>query len=298
MPEPLGEQNIDGYLTAFADGELDAAQNIQVLNYLTSHPAALRLMLDQQQLRVEAQRAIRGRTPGVPDALRQRIEALAASITTDAPAASARAPTGGAGSAKWRMAAAAMLLIGITAGGLAGRFLLRPTPPATVAVIDRPVPVERPAPVIPASLLSAATRVHVDCSRLAERLHGAGYPPAFLDLAAAVKADVGVDSPRPDLSSIGFRFVGAGPCGRPLEGTIHLLYRSTEVGSVAGVSVFVQRNAGQLPLQPGNLYTASGPDAPFPMLAWRTERVVYFLLADDAETADRARRAIGGAPNP
>jgi hypothetical protein len=89
---------------------------------------------------------------------------------------------------------------------------------------------------------------------------------------------------------------GAGPCGKPLPGTAHLLYRSVRPGSVKAVSVFVQSWHGQYPLGAGRLYTVSVASSPFPMLAWRTESVVYFLLADDEATERAAASLIRGAP--
>jgi hypothetical protein len=119
----------------------------------------------------------------------------------------------------------------------------------------------------------------------------------LLDLAASVRQDLGrEDAPYPDLSAIGYRFVGAGPCGKPLEGTVHLLYKSPRPESV--ISLFVQAHDGRFGMRPGTLHTLAGAGAPFPAYAWRTERVVYILVADDEQAADRARAAIGTAPKP
>ncbi len=81
MPGPPGEPNILEQLTAFADGELDAAQNLGVLRYIASHPEALELMDQEQRLRMAARRVVRDRTPAATPALRARIEALAASAS-------------------------------------------------------------------------------------------------------------------------------------------------------------------------------------------------------------------------
>ncbi len=77
--DPLGEQNILEHLTASADGELDGAQNLELLRYIAAHPEALELMDQEQQLRLAARRVVRDRAPAVTPALRARIEALAAS---------------------------------------------------------------------------------------------------------------------------------------------------------------------------------------------------------------------------
>lgn len=319
MRDPIGEHNIHAYLTAFADGELDAADNLAILDFLARNPDTVRLMRDQQRLRLVALRAVRGSTPTAPAALRGQIEAMAAATlaagpipeaTVPRPAAGGRTPEADGPNRRrpWPVSAAvvASLVLGLAAGGLAGRFLLSPRDATPDAVARALLPAASPdkgtmgagaADVVPVGLVTAATRLHVDCSRLADRLHAAGYPPQFGELAAALRQDlVGGNVPFPDLSGVGYRFVGAGPCGDPLEGTIHLLYKSPPPESV--ISLFVQRNAGQFPMRAGTLYTLSAAGAPFPVHAWRTERVVYFLVADDQESADRARAAITTAPKP
>lgn len=45
-------------------------------------------------------------------------------------------------------------------------------------------------------------------------------------------------------------------------------------------------------MQRGKVYLVSAPDSPHPMLAWRTEDVVYFVVGDDATTVDHARDEI------
>jgi hypothetical protein len=150
--------------------------------------------------------------------------------------------------------------------------------------------------VLPAAVVAGAEEVHGICSRLALGLHSGGYPADVAGLAASVEHDLHSDRPYPDLTSIGFAYRGAGPCGKPLADTAHLLYRSLRPGSVHAVSVFVQPWHGQYPIEAGRLYTASVAQNPFPMLAWRTDRVLYFLLADDPATERAAAALIRTAP--
>jgi hypothetical protein len=67
-------------------------------------------------------------------------------------------------------------------------------------------------------------------------------------------------------------------------------------GSVQAVSIFVQGWHDQYPLDAGRLYTVSVASSPFPMLAWRTDKVVYFLLADDAATVQKSAELIRQTP--
>ena len=185
--------------------------------------------------------------------------------------------------------AAAVILLAI--GIWVGHGLVRPNAP-----VSQRGPDENPADVIPASVIAQAEEIHGFCSRLAEGLHSAGYPADIAPLAASVEPDLHTDHPYPNLTSIGYRYRGAGPCGRPLPDTAHLLYRALQPGSVRAISVFVQPWHGQYPLDANRLYTVSVASSPFPMLAWRTDNVVYFLLADDAATERAAASLIRGAP--
>ena len=281
MLDRVGDNNIQDHLTALADGELDAAQVLAVIDYLVAHPDALTAMRANQRVRLAARRAMRALTPPVPDALRRKIEA----------AASAAAPS--RGPRKWPMplfAVAAALLVGL----LVGRWALQP--PATRVVVSQPTP-EAPTAVepVPPTLIAYASRVHADCSRLEVGLHAAGYPQELSGLAGAVRADLSAPASHPDLSAIGYQFVGAGPCGEPLKGTVHLLYHSVDKGQGRTISVFVQANQGQFKIDRGKLYLLSGPRSPFPVYAWRTDAVVYFLVADNDATAKLARAQIAVA---
>ncbi len=284
MSDPIGKHNIGEYLTAFADGELGAAQILTVLDYLAEHRAeGLELLRTQQHLRVAAGRAVRTLTPPVPDALRRQIQTLAQ--------AAAGAPDQRRVSSKtWRETlrgplpgiAAGLLVTGMLVG-----WALAPRAVTSVADVR-----SAPEPLVPARLVAHASLVHADCSRLAEGLHAAAYPTELAELSAAVRTDTGGENPYPDFRGIGYEFVGAGPCGAPLRNTVHLLYYSTVPGRRSAISVFVQPHAGQFALQPDKLYQVSDDRSPFPMFAWRTSRIVYFLVADTGDIAAAARGAM------
>ena len=264
-------------------------RTIELMDYLAAHPEANALLRDQQNLRAAVKRIIRSGTSVVPEPLRSRINAIWIEERVERESK----PSHGAATPNrvflgWRLMAviAASLAIGL----LAGRLVLpRPQPQTVVTGKD----FESAAKIVPAVVVAHASRIHADCSRLADSLHSAPFPAG--QLRDSVIHDLASSNPYPDLTSAGFRFVGAGPCAHPLENTIHLLYRDNH-GGVATVSVFVQLYNGQFKMQPGSVYTISESSSPFPMLAWRTEHVIYFLTADDPETVEKARRAIGLSP--
>ena len=285
MPERIDEHNIEQQLSAFVDGELDAAQMTLVLDYLAAHREALDSLRGHQRLRASAASILRNQAPPPSASLRARVEQIAFEHRPKLEPAIAihRSPS----RIGWQWAAvAAMLIIGFAAGRWA--YFARSTSPQIVIA-------EPPPPVVPVSIISHAAAIHADCSRLAMGLHTAGYPIELGGLADAVRRDLSSDKPFPDLSSIGFVYRGAGPCGSPLPNTIHLLYRAKD--STHALSVFVQTNNGQFSMKEGTLYTLSDPRSPFPMLGWRTPRVVYFLIADDAPTIEKARAVIAPAAN-
>lgn len=257
------DNNLIELLTAFADGELDAAQTLAMWTYLAEHPdrhAALRWLQEQQQLTLAA-RQISERA--APSDLRERITAsVRPTLESKRPRARKSAWGRRIG---YPLAAAAGLAIGITATV----FMARSAPPAEV---------------LPARLIAAVGRVHAHCSRLPEALHDATLEATDATIATAMKTSLGSGSATPDLLPAGFRFVGADHCLGTRAQTVHLLYRSTDA-SQAAVSVFVQADAGKFSgLDSGRVYRVSSPTSPFPTLTWKSGSIIYVLVADDDKT--------------
>ena len=293
MLKPLNENNLRDHLTAFADGELDAAQTAAVWAYLANDPngpAALRWLADQTQMTLAAKRTITAPAPGD---LRDRITSLVFAEPAAGASASINdshgdgphpdvlklpAPTAWPRRIGYAMALAAAVAIGVTI--------------ANHSFKAAPV-----GNVLPVELVAMAGRVHAECSRLPEALHKATFKETDPRLAELTRDDLAGNSngdvAAPDLSSIGFRFIGAGPCPASRFSTIHLLYRSTKPLGLAAVSLFVQVDAGQFPsLKVDHVYRVSSPTSPFPMLAWRSGKVIYFLLADDERTEAGALQSL------
>ncbi len=283
MIEP-NPDNIYPLLTALADGELSAEDADRLTRYLSCHPELTQWLRDQRRLTDAAARALRTPPALAPQALRRRVLQMARGDGTGAAPATTRVFHRGV---LVRQALAASVLL--TVGLLAGRY--GPRGPS-------PIPHVAPAqtPVIPASIVSHVALLHADCSRLDDARHAAPFPAG--ELSADVKRDLSSDKPYPDLAPLGFRYVGAGPCGHALEGTLHLLYRTTRPDSRAAVSVFVQPFAGQYALDAGTVYSLAAAQSPFPTLAWRTDKVVYFLVADDEATERQALALIRNVPKP
>ena len=272
------EHNIRQAIMAYADGELDAEQRAAMLGYVTANPEWLTVLRDLERLRATARRVMRDSTPAVPDTVRQRITALAPAAalpigkTSDAPQPFRWRPLAAA-------AAVALLL------GLAGGLMIPSRPPRSPAAA---------APTVPLTLAAAVTRVHVDCSRFPLAGHAGPFPttgPAAA-LADSVRQAFHADATHPDLSSLGFEFVGAGPCRVPLDGTIHLLYRAADPNRRETLSVFVQADRGQIDLPLRQMAVMTAATEPHPAYVWRADGAVFFLVADAADVADKARDVV------
>ncbi|MDB5327238.1 MAG: hypothetical protein JWM57_2807 [Phycisphaerales bacterium] len=278
MLDPLNETNLRDHLAAFADGELDAAQAAAVWAYLADEakgPAAIRWLADHQQVNLVARRVL---NVPAPAEVRDRISAMIASEPSSAPPSSLSI-TGNHWPRRigYALAMAAAMAIAVT---VSNSFL-------------RQAPV---ANVLPPELVTMISRVHGECSRLPEHLHDAHFDETDPQLAKLTQSDLGGNG-APDLTSAGFRFIGAGPCPASKIHTVHLLYRSTRPQALAAVSMFVQADTGQFPaLKPGHVYRVSSPTSPYPTLAWRSGKVIYFLLADDDRTESSVLQTVHPTP--
>ncbi len=282
MTEPLGKDNIPEYLTAFADGELNATEILVVLEYIKAEPRALDVLMEQQHLRVAAMRAVLKHTPPVPAALSEHIADLASAAASQSISKPPPEPRARMAWRFWLTSLAAMLCLvaGIAIGYMA------PRPPIGT---KENVAVAPEAYDVPPSVVAAVTGVHVDCSRFAARLRPGAFPKELGAISAAVQEDFSRNEPYPDLSPIGYRFIDAGPCRKPLANTAHLVYQSTARNVTDKISIFVQPLAAHPQLEPGKFYLVSDADSPHPMFALRTSRAVYFLVGDEAEITERAR---------
>ena len=285
MSESIAPHNLEEHLTAFSDGELDAALHPALFRYLQEHPEALQRLEQEQHLRLVARRLVEGSVPGPSGELRARIEAL--QVDEDEPADDGGvtpAPSPGRrrwSAARWLAAPlAAAALLGL--GFVWGRQFVAP-----VGVVVVPPPPARHA------IASDVTSVHVDCSGLASRLHDAAFPVDRPQLRSVVASVFGGEHPHPDLAAAGYALVGSGPCGHPLEDTVHLLYRATGEEARDTVSVFVRPDRGDAVMEPGRSYELRGGANPHPVFTWREGGVRFFLVTDGIDPARRVLAAMG-----
>ena len=256
-----GPRELD--LMAYADGQLPPAAAEEVRRWLEANPEARAKVAVHGKL-CDAARRCMG-TPAVPMGLIARVDEMARQE---------------AGATRWRMgwvsAVAAVLVVGL------GTVMMW----ATLTGGERRALV-RQSDLVPVTWVRSTARVHLGCSKHVDHFHAA-FPNSVKAMPASLKEFIGHDATCPDLSKLGYRFAGCGPCMIPGGKTAHLLYRPTD-GSDRCVSLFVQPDTGQLKLDAAKVYYAPDPEDGTPMIVWRGKGVLYYLVAEaDGQLASAA----------
>jgi anti-sigma factor RsiW len=250
-------------LMAYADGELDAAGQERVRQYLATRPEGERKVEAFKKLQQAGRRVMSD--VAVPAGLLDRIAEL------DEPAPR---PI-------WRIgylrAAAAILIVAL--GTVA--FLV---------VRNAPTPVVQGSPLVTAQFVSSASKVHINCARDAEHF-AAGFPRKVQELPGSLQTYLGHSATCPDLTDLGYRFNGCGPCAIPGGKTAHLLYQSTQ--GKGPVSLFIQADEGQLLLEDHKVYLARDAVDGTEMIVWRGHGVVYYLVGENDEQLANAAQEMG-----
>jgi len=94
---------------------------------------------------------------------------------------------------------------------------------------------------------------------------------------------------------LGYEFAGLGRCGVPGTGqSAHLIYRPIAVIEGPAISLFIQEDTGELPLEEGTTCYCAGlcKDGKKQITVWRREGMVYYLVTP-AVLHDKAREAFG-----
>lgn len=274
----------DHDLLAYADGELPEDRREAIRRALADQPHLTARVEELIALRQSARRAVHNATPEAPQSLRQKLAGLDA--TDDAPLSlhPAPAPPPAAGKSwRWRIAAPAVaaVLIAAAAGWLYVLSInakLGTHPPAEPAIFTM------------AAFVNDVTRKHLMCSALEDHFIDPQFPRSVKDLGQAAESFMGQPVLTPDLTSIGFEFAGAGPCNVPGGQTLHILYRSTRTGEF--ISLFVQRPPWKIEVDDGHQAIGAGPDADHPMIIWRADTVMYYLVCDDFGACEQAQKLI------
>lgn len=276
-------------LRAAADGELTAQDRSDLEAHLRTNPDDAAVVLFEQQLRESVGVEIWGE----PSAeLRARIAGLCAASTSPdhrhLKPLLRRSSFANVGFRWVYGAVAAVLLVAVGTGA----WLARPRhnlPPAGTLVTAS----HREA------LSSFISAQHKACEVSAAMVSKRFRIGPLSDATAPLSDILGVT---PDLSSLNHpnvRYLGASECAVPGDGnSIHIVLDVTP--SVTGsseaalVSLFIQRDTGEVAIETGQAYelTATGGDGP-PIVVWRDGVMIYFLRSSSPTELDAVQRAIG-----
>lgn len=283
-----------------ADEELSAEQ-ARALDALSATPDARvsERVAFEHALRDSVSRVMSD-APPAPDALRERIlAALRGDAEQQAPepipfrTPEPARPSGHTGPFRlgWILAAAALV-------GVAAIALLVPNQTGV-----GPSTTQRSA-ILPAAtaerLVSFLDSSHDKCANFGDVFKQKMIARTHAEAAEAAIAilprvpDV-LELPDERLAVLGYRFAGLGRCAVPGKGrSAHLIYRSITEADAVAISLFVQEDTGELPLEEGTKCYCAGlcKDGKKQVTVWRREMLIFYLVAP-ADLQPRAREVFG-----
>ncbi len=281
----MDETEANKHLAAFADGELDTPETLRVLEHMAADPVVTKRVIHQQQLRQAVGRVISQNSSPAPEALRQKIQQLAASRprqpnvptapltgrrtgSPSDPAASKRAVL-----ARWVPLAAALIALS------AFIFLTRKS-------ADHPISQARYAMFI---------NRHGSCSRKIELLmHTERFPQNITKLPSAVAGFL--DNPLSsglDLSAIGYEFHAVGECNVPGGKSVHLIYRAKDDPSGQDtISLWIRQYRNSPDIEPDRPYLLTGVGVTDPLILWRQQGMVFYLVGNSLASVETAKNLL------
>ncbi len=279
----------DQTLAAFADGELDGEQNLEMLKRMAQDPSTAQRVAEQQKLRRAVAQAMDDPSQKAPAELRDRISQLAQGeqarrVTQPKPTPPQTGSPVLAVIGRWMPAAvAAVLLVGalITlnqAGGLGSDRLITS------------------AQILNTSMVDQFGDRHFKCARHITPMHGTDqFPQDLSELPGALSEyfDQPVDQEVLNLSSLGYEFDMAGLCVIPGKGAVHMVYKSqAPTGQTDTLSLWLRPYDKRSGVESDRLYKTADPQENYPMLVWRHGGMVYYLVGDSHDSVERAFDAI------
>ncbi|MFW6336650.1 MAG: anti-sigma factor family protein [Phycisphaeraceae bacterium] len=310
MTEESRDHQVKKFLAAFADGELDIEQTIEILSRLSMDPATAARVEHQQRLREAVARVMEGpdcrdHSTRCPDALRKEIERVTVEHASDAHASSSSSSLSATSATeednasphprrtgvlatigRWMpLAAAAALLfaaVGVYfASGVSGPDQLRYGSQASS--------------ILPASVAEKMDRRHGTCSSdTTELQHYAHYPESVRELPDAVARKMNASGrgivPL-DLSVLGYRYVQAGECVIPGKPAVHVVYRTEPAAAedAEAMSLWITPDRGQFDaVSEGRVFMARITETHHPVMLWKRGGLVYLLLGEKLSDVESA----------
>lgn len=279
-----------------ADGEADAV----AAETLAGDVGAARSVLHEQQMRAAVAKAVTAAADSfkAPAALRMEIASLLAGDPTEfASRSGAKQPAIAGRIGRWApLAAAAAVAIGslvLLSEGTRGGATPESANVAIVATANQGV--------LPAERADRFARRHVRCSQKLSELFGTDrFPTDTKVLPAAVGGYLKQDIPAQlDLTGIGYRVEAAGVCTIPGQGAVHVLYRADpSTGRRDTLSLWIRKadanDEVSAKLEEGRIYVGADTTTPHPMMLWRQNGLMHYLVGDAGDRVQEAAVTIHG----
>lgn len=287
------------YLAAFADGELDVDQNLRLLEHMKMDPNATARVAHQQQLRECVCRCMSTDCPPMPDLLKQSVVQMLEEPSVDEhEAVIARIRPYQVTALLSSIAAAIAICLSL--------FMYFNQPHVTPGFSVSEVAIENHIPgfsdytaasILPVSQVDRFATRHTSCAQQISLLHHfASNPSNIEEMPKVISEHLGNQAyPCLDLSNIGYQFAGAGPCKIPNDISAHLIYKSTpESGKQETISLWIAPDDGTLDLVPDKVFRIRGPESQHPIITWRHNNLVYYIVGDTYMNIQKAYVALNG----
>ncbi len=299
MAEKHSKEDPRKYLAAFADGELDVQDSLHVLEHMTMHPNATRRVMHQQQLRQMVGESMKDAQPKAPEALRDAVLAIADASDE---AALPQPPGVLARIRPWALSAiAAMLLAAVVIQYMPNNAVQAPAPIESQQVSQSSVAEVPDAWLLGSQTVSSLTRRHVTCTRMINQMNqSVRFPENLEQMPAAISDFLQIsDQSTPhqlDLTNIGYRYEEAGPCWSPGGKSVHMIYRPTRNHAAQdAISLWVQPLFDECSfshIESDKVYWATSDEAAHPMVVWRHNGMIYYLVGDSPQAVKDASNVL------
>lgn len=283
-------KSMDEMLMALADGELDFADQPQVMAKIAEDPKAAHRLAYEQKLKQCCCRVMDGPEMKCPNELAGKLlgmaagESSATKPTTVAAAAAKPAPYVGppviAKIGRWVPTAVAAVLL-VAAGVLFNQANNASTSGNGADVF------------LTSDQIKGFTGRHFDCAERPDRLKNPtqfGESKDFEQLPGKLRDyfHTNADSLSLNLNGIGYDYQLTGTCSLPGSGAVHIIYHKHNDPSRSISLWIVPAKADHRHLKEDRVYAEVGDNLLRPVIFWRNNGLLYYLVGDSIEDCDKA----------
>jgi anti-sigma factor RsiW len=289
QPESNKPTTLDEMIRALADGELDFRDQPEVLAKIAEDPKAAQRLAQEQRLKQACAKAMDGPEMKCPNELAGKLLALANSggakaptpaTTTSSQNTAYAGPPVLARIGRWAPAAVAAVLL------VAAGVLFTQANPSASGINAQAVTFHTPEKI------EQLTGRHFDCAERPDRLKNPNQfgGDDFEQLPGKLSDyfDTDANQLALNLDGIGYDYQLTGTCSMPGSGAVHIVYHKHE-DPAKSISVWiVPVSEEHKALQSGRVYTEVSGDVLRPVIFWRDGGLLYYVVGDSIEDADKA----------